>query len=107
MAKEIKKNIKDIKNNEYEGDVFKNNRIVYFNGIFDEDKAKDAIKTMLEYELENYNKDIIIYIDSRGGEIDSFIAIHDVIKMLRCDVATLCIGKAMSAGQLLLMSGTK
>ena len=88
-------------------DVFRDNRIVYMRGDFNEDKVQEIIQKMLELECDCPKKDILLYIDSDGGYVDSFIAIHDVIKMLRCDVATFCIGKAMSAGQLLLMSGTK
>jgi len=46
-------------------------------------------------------------IDSYGGQIHSFLALYDVIHMLRCDVATVAIGKAMSCGQMLLMCGAK
>ena len=46
-------------------------------------------------------------INSSGGSIYSFIAIHDMINILRCDVATCCVGKAMSCGQMLLISGKK
>lgn len=90
-----------------DGDVFKKNRVIYFNGEFNEDAVKDTIKTLLEYELEDCGKDILIFIDSYGGYVDSYIALHDAINMLRCDVATICVGKAMSCGQMLLMSGAK
>jgi len=90
-----------------DGDVFKKNRVVYFHGEFDENAVKSTIMSLLEYELEDHTKDILIFIDSGGGSVDSFIAIHDIIKMMRCDVATLCVGRAMSCGQMLLMSGTK
>jgi ATP-dependent Clp protease protease subunit len=58
-------------------------------------------------EIKNPNKDILMIIDSYGGYCHSYLAIHDAIKMSRCNVATFCIGKAMSCGQMLLMSGTK
>lgn len=83
------------------------NRVIYLSGIFNEAKAEAIIKQLLQYELANPTKDIILYVDSYGGYIHSFLAIHDAIKMLRCDVATVCIGKAMSCGQMLLISGTK
>jgi ATP-dependent Clp protease protease subunit len=82
-------------------------RIIYMNGVFDEDKAKDVITKLLKLESKDPTKDIILYVDSYGGYVHSFLAIHDAIQMMRCDVATVCLGKAMSCGQLLLMSGTK
>ena len=83
------------------------NRIIYMNGIFDEVKAQGIISKLIEFECLDHKSDIIIFIDSYGGFADSFIAMHDVIKLLRCSVATVCIGKAMSAGQMLLISGTR
>ena len=84
-----------------------NNRIIFMNGDFTETKAEQIITKLLQYECQDPTKDIIMFIDSYGGYVDSFIAIHDIIKLLHCDVATVCIGKAMSCGQMLLMSGTK
>lgn len=83
------------------------NRTIYFSGSFDEEKAKNTVSQLIKYEQSDPLKDILIYIDSYGGNLDSFIAIHEAIQMCRCDVATLCIGKAMSAGQMLLISGAK
>ena len=82
-------------------------RIIYISGIFDEPMARSVVCRILSLEIKDPTKDILMFIDSYGGAYDSFIAIHDVIRMCRCEVATVCIGKAMSAGQLLLMSGTK
>jgi len=76
-------------------------------GIFDENQAKDIITKLITLEMKDPNKDILMYIDSYGGYVHSFLAIHDVIKTLRCDVATFAIGKTMSCGQMLLISGTK
>lgn len=83
------------------------NRIIYMSGDFNEDKAKEIISKMLLLECKDPTKDILMYIDSYGGYVHSFLAMHDVIKMLRCNVATCAIGKTMSCGQMLLISGTK
>jgi len=83
------------------------NRVIILSGEIDEDKSKMFIERLITLECHNPHKDILICIDSYGGYIDSFIAMHDAIRMLRCDVATLCLGKAMSAGIMLLMSGAK
>lgn len=83
------------------------NRIIYMSGDFNEEKAKEIIIRMFTLESKDPSKDILMYIDSYGGWVHSFLAIHDVIKMLRCDVATVAIGKTMSCGQMLLISGTQ
>jgi ATP-dependent Clp protease protease subunit len=83
------------------------NRIIYFSGAFNEEKAHQTISKLLEYECKDPTRDILLFVDSYGGYVDSFVAIHDTIKLLRCDVATCCVGKAMSCGQMLLISGTQ
>ena len=83
------------------------NRIIYLTGEFDEEKSKNTIERLFNLECQDITNDILIYIDSYGGEIDSFLAIHDAFGILRCQLATVCIGKAMSCGAMLLMSGTK
>jgi ATP-dependent Clp protease protease subunit len=87
--------------------VFDGNRIIYMGGEFNEHKAEMVVAKMLMLECMNPSKDILLFIDSYGGVVDSFVTIHDTMKLLRCDVATICVGKAMSCGQLLLVSGAK
>jgi len=88
-------------------DAANDNRIIYMKGEFNEDAAHDIVKQLIDYEIEDPFSDITIFIDSYGGYIDSFIAMHDAMKLCRCDIATVCMGKAMSCGQMLLISGTK
>jgi len=87
--------------------TLEDNRIIYMGGDFNEEKAKDIITKLFTLEAKDPSKDILMYIDSYGGYVHSFLAMHDVIKMLRCDVATVALGKSMSCGQMLLVSGTK
>ena len=97
MAKELDK----------KGTDLEDNRIIYVNGEFNEDMAKEIFQSLIKYETSDSTKDILMIIDSFGGQVYSFLAIYDYIQLMRCDVATLGVGKAMSCGQLLLMSGTK
>lgn len=89
------------------GTAFEDNRIIYMSGQFDEAKAKEIITQLFTFECKSPKKDILMFIDSYGGYVHSFLAIHDVLQLLRCPVATLCVGKAMSCGQMLLISGAK
>ena len=88
-------------------DNLEKNRIIYVNGEFNEDMSKEIFTSLIKYETSDATKDILMIIDSYGGEVYSFLAIYDYIQLMKCDVATLVVGKAMSCGQLLLMSGTK
>jgi len=83
------------------------NRLIFLSGSINESKAEDVINKLLLYDASSPKTDILLVVDSYGGYVDSFIAIHDVIKMLTSNVVTICIGKAMSCGQMILISGTK
>src|SRR5207302_9903976 len=52
-------------------------------------------------------KDINIYINSPGGSVYSGLAIYDTIQFIKPDVATTCVGIAMSMGALLLAAGAE
>jgi ATP-dependent Clp protease protease subunit len=51
--------------------------------------------------------DIRLFINSPGGSVPGMLAIRDCIRSIPCDVVTVNIGMAYSAGQFLLSSGTR
>lgn len=83
-----------------------NRTIFLFNEINDK-SAKDIITKLLAFDWNDSSRDIIFYINSLGGSVDSCLAIYDVINFIKSNVVTICIGRAMSAGLYLLMSGTR
>jgi len=83
------------------------NRIIYACGDINESLSQKIVSDIIRLESEDPFSDIVLIVDSYGGYCDSFLSIHDMMKMSRCDISTVCLGKAMSCGQLLLMSGTK
>jgi len=62
---------------------------------------------LLHLESEDPDKDIAIYINSPGGSIYSGLAIYDTMQFVKPDIATMCVGVAMSMGSLLLTGGAK
>jgi ATP-dependent Clp protease protease subunit len=62
---------------------------------------------LLFLEAENPNKDISIYINSPGGVVTACFSIYDTMNYIKCDVSTICLGQACSAGSFLLAAGTK
>ena len=48
-----------------------------------------------------------MYINSPGGSVTAGLAILDTMRMLKCPVATYCVGQAASMGAVLLSAGTK
>lgn len=65
------------------------------------------IAQLLYLEKKDPDKDIIMYINTPGGEVYSGMAIYDTIQYLKCDVVTICVGLAASMGSILLTAWTK
>ena len=84
----------------------KENRVVILSGELNEEKSEKLITRFLELEAISPAEDIMFYIDSPGGCLDSLIAVYDTIQMVRPRVVTVCLGKAMSAACVLLLGGT-
>ncbi|MDB5106624.1 MAG: clpP [Fibrobacteres bacterium] len=82
-------------------------RIIFIGYEINDQVANAIIAQMLFLEYEDPDKDIILYINSPGGIVTSGLAIYDVIKFVKPDVQTICIGSCMSMGALLLAAGTK
>lgn len=82
-------------------------RAIYLMGHIDEAKSEAFMKSILELEIQDPTKDIVVIIDSYGGYVDSMWSMQDAMSMVACKVHTLCIGKAMSCGQMLLIGGSK
>lgn len=75
------------------------------NGI-NEETTQELIVNFKRLEDDEPRDDINFYINSFDGEIHGLLAIYDVIKSLECDINPIVLGKCMSAGCYLLMSGT-
>ncbi|MFH0738520.1 MAG: ATP-dependent Clp endopeptidase proteolytic subunit ClpP [Candidatus Omnitrophota bacterium] len=82
-------------------------RIIFIGTPIDDYVANLVIAQMLFLQMEDFNKDINVYINSPGGSVTSGLAIYDTMQFVKCDVATYCVGQASSMGALLLCAGTK
>ena len=82
-------------------------RIIFLTGPIHDGVASVICAQLLFLESENPKKDIALYINSPGGVVTSGLAMYDTMQYIRCEVATVCIGQAASAGSLLLMAGAK
>ncbi len=83
------------------------NRIVFLVGEINHVSATGVIMRLLYLQNQKRQVDINLYINSPGGSVDDTLAIYDTIRYLNCDVSTVCIGRAMSGGAIVLASGTK
>src|SRR6059058_5869484 len=69
-----------------------NERIIFLGSPIDDQVANLVVAQLLHLESDDPDKDISIY---------------DTMRFIKPDVATMCVGVAMSMGSLLLAAGTK
>jgi len=82
-------------------------RIIFLCDAIDHNTASITIAQLLFLEAEDPKKDIILYINSPGGDVNSGMGIIDTMNHLKCDVSTVCVGLAASMGAMILSQGTK
>lgn len=82
-------------------------RVVVLDGALDDDNGTLIASQLLTLAAEDPLTDAALWIHSPGGSVPSMLAIRDVMRLIPCDVSTLALGLACSAGQFLLSSGTK
>ena len=82
-----------------------NDRIIVLSDSISDATASLIIAQMLYLEAAGPDKDIYFYINSPGGSVTAAFAIYDTMQYIKPDVATICIGRAASAGAFLLASG--
>ena len=80
-------------------------RIVVLGSEVEDDIANLIIAQLLYLEKQDEEKYIWLYINSPGGVITSGMAIYDTMQFVKPDVATTCVGVAMSMGSLILTGG--
>ena len=82
-------------------------RIIFLTGPITEQVSAIVSAQLLFLESQAPDKDIMMYINSPGGLVTAGLAMYDTMQFVKCDVATLVIGQACSAGSLLAMAGSK
>jgi ATP-dependent Clp protease, protease subunit len=81
--------------------------IIFLGTPIDDTIGNLVCAQLLHLESENPDKDINLYINSPGGDINSLFAIYDTMTYIRPEVSTICFGQAASAAAVLLAAGTK
>ena len=81
-------------------------RVVVLDGVLTDDNGTLLATQILTLAAEDPTTDIALWIHSPGGSVPSMLAIRDVMRLVPCDVSTLALGLACSAGQFLLSAGT-
>ncbi len=80
-------------------------RVVFLVGPVEDHMANLVVAQLLFLESENPDKDIHLYINSPGGQVNSGLAIYDTMQFIKPDVSTVCVGQAASMGAVILAGG--
>ena len=80
-------------------------RIVFLGTPITDHVANLIVAQLLYLEREDPDKDINLYINSPGGVISAGMAIYDTMRLVQCDVSTICVGMTASMGTVLLSGG--
>ena len=89
-------------------------RTMMLYGDVNEERAGDMVAGLLmlhghRKEEEDADNSIKFYISTYGGSADDMFSVYDIMRFVKqeCEIETIGMGKIMSAGTLLLASGTK
>ncbi|MCC6434107.1 MAG: ATP-dependent Clp protease proteolytic subunit [Acidimicrobiales bacterium] len=82
-----------------------NDRIIFLGTAIDDQVANLIIGQLIHLESDAPGKEIALYINSPGGDMNALFAIYDTMHYLSCPVATICVGQAASAAAVLLAGG--
>ena len=72
-----------------------------------DDTVSGNLCAQLLYLASRSGQDIQLYINSPGGSVSAGLAIYDTMRLIRCDVSTICMGMAASMAAVLLAGGTR
>ena len=74
-------------------------------GAIDAGSVSTAIRCLLHLQKEDQQLPITLYINSPGGEVQSGLALYDVMQAVSCPIHTVCLGMAASMAALLFIAG--
>ena len=82
-------------------------RNVFIEGEITSVSAQRTILELLYLDAENAGKDINLYIQSTGGNVQAALAIIDTMELIKSKVNTICVGLCASAASIILAAGDK
>ena len=100
--------VDNVSNGERSYDIYSRlleDRIVFLGGEINTEVANSVIAQLLFLESKDDKKDIFLYLNSPGGEIDAGLAVLDTMNYIKCNVCTICVGLCASMAAILLAGG--
>lgn len=82
-------------------------RVIVLDGPLDDDNGMLLGTQLITLAGRDPSADVALWIHSPGGSVPAMLAIRDLMRLVPCDVSTLVLGIAYSAGQFLLSAGAR
>lgn len=76
-------------------------------GTINSESVYTLCRQLRYLQQEEPDREITMYINSPGGEVDSGLALYDVMKGVSCPIHTVCLGIAASMGAVLFAAGDR
>jgi ATP-dependent Clp protease, protease subunit len=83
------------------------NRVIFLGTPVDDAVANLVVAQLLYLQQEDAERDISLYINSPGGQVDAGLAIYDTMQLITPRVLTTCVGMAASIAAVILGGGVK
>lgn len=81
-------------------------RNIFLSEDITKESAAQLVAMLLHYDNIDHEDIITIYINSNGGDVSGLSCIYDTMQMINAPIRTICMGKAYSAGAVLLAAGS-
>jgi ATP-dependent Clp protease, protease subunit len=86
--------------------LFKSRRIVLSEGVSSQ-TAKRVVEQLLALEADDPSKDIWMFLNSPGGEVNSGFGIYDTMRFIKPEVKVMVTGLAASIATVILLGAKK
>lgn len=103
MPNVLKESARGIERIRIDDELF-NNREIFLTDVICCKSSAELIKQLMYLEKQS-DDEIVMYINSPGGEVSSGLAVYDYIASMKAPVRTVCIGTASSMGAILFLAG--
>lgn len=82
-------------------------RRIFLTTPVDSTSCAEIIRQLMFFNSEDSSSEIVLYINTLGGEVDSGFAVYDTMRLIEAPVRTVCIGVCASMGALIYLGGER
>jgi len=82
-------------------------RTIFIVETITKELASTVTAMLFYFDSLSKEEEIVMYINTNGGETSALANIYDVMQMISAPIKTVCLGKAYSAGAVILAAGNK